>query len=392
MKILFVHEVSWYNKVVYEMHDIPELLSLRGHDVHFLDFDEGLRHATWRTVTSIESRAHTGSKVTVTTPPRLLPGFLGRLLAVFLQPLIFLRLLRRLQPNLVVTYSIPTSGWQITLFCNLLKIPIVVRSIDVSHELRPSRLKPLVKWAERLVYSRATFVCTHNEPLRQYVISLGATDSASSVIYPGVDSTRFRPAPPRADLRAELGIRESDKVLLFMGTLFRFSGLVELLFELKPAMMRDPSLKLLILGDGEDAPRIRRTVSDNELIDQVIMTGRIEYDSLGDYLRVAHVALLPFKQNLVTDYALPGKVLQYLACGLPTVATPLKGLGSVVPQGDGVVYESAPNLFAEEAVTLANDVSRRGDISRRGLDLIAQLFDWQRQLTAIEALFNRYAR
>ena len=37
MKILFIHEVGWFNKVIYEMHDFPELLSLKGHEVHFKD-------------------------------------------------------------------------------------------------------------------------------------------------------------------------------------------------------------------------------------------------------------------------------------------------------------------------------------------------------------------
>jgi len=29
------------------MHDFPELLSLNGHEVHFLDFDEGKPRARW---------------------------------------------------------------------------------------------------------------------------------------------------------------------------------------------------------------------------------------------------------------------------------------------------------------------------------------------------------
>ena len=40
MKILFVHEVNWRTKVVYEVHDYPELLSLAGHEVVFIDFPE----------------------------------------------------------------------------------------------------------------------------------------------------------------------------------------------------------------------------------------------------------------------------------------------------------------------------------------------------------------
>ena len=392
MRILFVHEVSWYNKVVFEMHDIPELLSLRGHDVYFLDFDEGRQHAKWRLRTSVESRAHPGSRVTVVTPPRIFPGILGRLFAVLLQPLVFLLLLKRIQPNVVVTYSIPTSGWQVTLLCNLRKIPVIVRSIDVSHELRPSRLKILVKWSESLVYSRADFVSTHNEPLRQYVISLGASETSSSVIHPGVDFRRFQPTPPRVELRDSLGIQESDKVLLFMGTLFRFSGVTELLYELKSAFSRDQSLKFLILGDGEDADRIATTVAQEALRQQVVMTGKIDYDSLGDYLRLAHVALLPFKPDTVTHFALPGKVLQYLAAGLPTVATPLRGLCSLVPHDYGIVYAPTTKLLAEEAVKLASDRNRQQEIAQRGLELMLELCDWEKQIDAFEYLLKRYAR
>ena len=41
MKILFVHEVNWRKKPIYEIHDYPELLSLRGHEISFIDFPEG---------------------------------------------------------------------------------------------------------------------------------------------------------------------------------------------------------------------------------------------------------------------------------------------------------------------------------------------------------------
>jgi hypothetical protein len=63
MKILFVHEVSWFSKVVYEIHDFPELLSLSGNDVSFLEFEEHKPGARWKSVESIESRSHSGSTV-----------------------------------------------------------------------------------------------------------------------------------------------------------------------------------------------------------------------------------------------------------------------------------------------------------------------------------------
>ena len=113
MKILFVHEVSWFSKVVYEIHDFPELLSLQGNEVHFLEFEENNSRTHWRSVNSVETRSHAGSKVDVISPPHLFAGILRRLAAVVIQPIVFIRLLKKIGPDVVVTYSIPTSGWQV---------------------------------------------------------------------------------------------------------------------------------------------------------------------------------------------------------------------------------------------------------------------------------------
>jgi glycosyltransferase involved in cell wall biosynthesis len=386
MKILFVHEVSWFNKVVYEMHDFPELLSLNGHEVHFLDFDEGKPRARWKPLTTIESRAHKGSRVSVTTPPRFLPGIFGRLLATIIQPLVFIQLVKQIKPDVVVTYSIPTSGWQITNICNRKNIPIVARVIDIPHVLRETLFKPLVKWSEQYVFRNASFVSTHNEALRQYCIGLGATPTKSSVIYPGIDVTRFFPAPPQNDLQIKVGIQPTNKVLLFMGTIFRFSGLVELLTELAPAFCLDKSLKLLVLGDGEDFNRLHQLVITLDLQDQVIMPGRIEYDLLSDYLRLGHVALLPFKQELVTHGALPGKVLQYLACGLPTISTPLDGLQSMIPPNQGILYANDSQEMANMAIDLVSNPQNRQALSELGVSSMSDLCNWKVQLFYFESI------
>ena len=392
MKILFVHEVSWFNKVVYEMHDFPELLSLSGHEVHFLDFDEGKPRARWKPITTIESRAHKGSQVSVTTPPRFLPGILGRLLATLIQPLVFIQLIKRIKPDVVVTYSIPTSGWQITNICNRNNIPIVARVIDIPHVLRETHFKPLVKWSEKYVFRKASFVSTHNEALRQYCIGLGAAPDKSSVIYPGIDMSRFFPAPPRQDLLTKVGIQPTDKVLLFMGTIFRFSGLVELLTELAPALRLDKSIKFLILGDGEDFNRLHQLAITLGLQNQVLMSGRIEYDLLADYLRLGHVALLPFKQELVTHGALPGKVLQYLACGLPTIATPLDGLQSMIPPNKGILYANDSQEMANMAIDLVSKPDQQHQLATFGLDLMTRHCNWAAQLQSFEQMIASFQR
>ena len=389
MKILFVHEVSWFSKVVYEIHDFPELLSLSGNDVSFLEFEEHSPGARWKSVESIESRSHSGSTVNVISPPHVFSGLIRRLAATIIQPLTFIKLLKRIQPDVVVTYSIPTSGWQVVSICRRREIPVMVRAIDVSHKLRKSRFETAIKKAERFVYSNADHVCANNEALRQYCISLGASPDRSSVIYPGIDMTRFYPDQPRQDLQDELGIKPTDSVLLFMGTIFRFSGLTEILADLGPALHNNPSLKFLILGEGEDFIPLQRLVESLGLQHQVIMPGRIEYDILADYLRLGHVALLPFRPELVTHCALPGKVLQYLACGLPTIATPLNGLQSMIAPNQGVLYANNLKEMAVMAEQLSSDSQHRNLLSTKGIELMNSHCDWQLQLRLFEELLGR---
>ncbi len=39
MNILFIHEVDWINKVVFDIHSLAEALSLLGHRVFAIDYE-----------------------------------------------------------------------------------------------------------------------------------------------------------------------------------------------------------------------------------------------------------------------------------------------------------------------------------------------------------------
>ena len=119
------------------------------------------------------------------------------------------------------------------------------------------------------------------------------------------------------------------------------------------------------------------------------MPGRIEYDDLADYLHLGDVALLPFNPGIVTHNALPGKVLQYLACGLPTIATPVHGLTSMIPQGQGVIYVNDYSEMATAAISLVEDTNQQKLISERGLVSLTQHCDWNSQISKFENLLER---
>ena len=385
MKILFVHEVSWHKKVVYEIHDFPELLALRGHDVSFLEYDEDkgkIEHEGWNlqrkilSSVSLNSRAHPGSEVRVITPRRFLPGIFGRLLAVVLHPYVIYKELKNNRPDVIVLYAIPTNGWQTTLLAKRMKIPVIFRAIDISHQIRKTLFSPIIVLAEKIVYRNATHISTHNYAMKEYLASYGCELDRISVLLPGVDLERFSPQDPSPKLQQRLGIGASEQVIIFMGTIFRFAGVVDFIEEASEFLRKKPSIKFLILGDGEDFGRVKQSVEELGLSNQVVTPGRISYDELAGHLCLGSVAILPFLKESVTDFALPGKVAQYLSCGLPTVSIKLKGLESVIPEGCGITYQPDIKQLTKTTLNLLGDLKAREDFGIKGRQFTLEHCNW----------------
>ena len=399
MKILFVHEVSWRKKVVYEIHDFSELLSLQGHDVSFLEYDEDEGNITSQPVqltkglfrsTSTMSRGHVDSQVRVITPKRFLPGMFGRILAVLLHPISIWHELKHNRPDVVVLYGIPTNGWQAVLICRHFKVPVLLRAIDVSHQLRKTALSALIQMAEKFVYKNVNEVSANNAALAKYVNKTREANSPIDVLLPGVDLQKFIPAGKPSDLMKKYQINEQDKVILFMGTLFRFSGLYELIQSAAGVLHEDPQLKMLIIGDGEDRQRINAKIGELQLEDKVICVGRIEYDDLPSYLLLGDVAVLPFLQMAVTEYAFPGKVLQYLSVGLPTISVHLEGLESTFPPESGFVFVSSAEEMMSQCIEILNNKELHSSLSILGRRRMEEMCNWDTQVAkffgALEAL------
>ena len=393
MKILFVHEVSWQKKVTYEIHDYPELLQLRGHEVSFIEYDEestislpkskSTKIHFWGTE-SICSRAHVGSRVRVVTPWRIFPSLFGRLFAVFFHPLIILRELIFNRPDVITIYSVPTNGWQTVLLARIFRIPTLFRAIDVPHAIRSTKFSYLIQIAERFVYKNVDRLSTHNHAMVNYLVRQKADANSITVTIPGVDLIHYSPQEPNKQLQCELEIKDNDKVIVFMGTLFQFCGVYEFLLQAYSHLENSNSIKLLIIGDGEDKDRITKTVERLGLENKVIFAGRVEHENLPEYLSLGTVAILPFLNIETTQFALPWKISQYMACGLPIFSTKLEGLCSVIASTDGVVYSDSITELVDQVFVQIEDADLIIEYSKTCRNSISKKADWASLIVSFE--------
>jgi len=385
LRILFLHEVNYLEKPIFEMHEFPEYLALRGHQIGFVHFPEGWTNkqvAEQGFKSEINGRAANEAKITLYTPQNAAGTLLGRLKTALTFRSAFREVLADFRPDVVVSFSVPTSGWQALDVSRKAGIPYVFRALDVSHKIRKNLFSPLIKLAEKFVYKNATYVSANNPAMADYCISMGARREGVSVDLPPLDLSHFKNASSfRSEYRKKLGFSESDQVITYMGSFFYFSGLPEVLGEF--AKTENENLKLLLIGGGEQEQELRNLAEELGISERVKFAGFVGFADLPKYLGATDVAINSMHRTLVSNAAFPNKVLQYMASGLPVVSTDLDGLRKTFGQFPGLSLVSSPAEVISKACELMNNPNLQ-DIGRQNQTEVAKIFSREGAVDAFE--------
>lgn len=386
MRILFLHEVGYLEKPIFEMHEFPEHLAARGHEIGFCDFSEmsGASQSA-RTETLVGGRVLDDVKIRLFSQKSVAQGIVGRLIAVFLFPRFFDKVLSDFNPEVVVSYAVPTSGWQALLMCKRAGIPFVFRALDVSHKIRRTSLSALVKAAERFVYKGSTWVSCNNPAMQSYCVTMGASPAKSSVELPPLDLAHFLlSGGDKQSFLRKLGLSKDSSIIVYMGSFFYFSGLDRVLERLS-SLTSKPSL--ILVGGGDQESELKELVKNRNLEEHVRFTGFVAFEDLPGYLSIADVAINPMLPSLVAHAALPNKVLQYMAAGLPVVSTSLNGLSALFPAADGLTLVSSPEEVLEKSISIATRASR-SQMGQANRKLVEKIFAREKTVDAFENLLE----
>jgi len=195
----------------------------------------------------------------------------------------------------------------------------------------------------------------------------GVQEDKLSVIYNG---TGTEPCDvDRATLRAELGLKEEDKVVLGMARLERGKNFAALVQWFGEVINQVPAAKLVIVGSGPEKRHLVDEVRELGLGEPIIFVDA--ETTIRKYLEIADVFCTP-------TVARGMAVLEAMAASLPVVGIEPLGEPRVVQQGvtGYVIPKNDGKLFAEKLVHLLTnpEIARRFGVAgkRRALRQFSQ--------------------
>jgi glycosyltransferase involved in cell wall biosynthesis len=368
MKILLVQDTDWLSRNIHQHHHVGERLSLRGHELLVIDHD-----VTWRwhdkqklfsrrQVFDGVSKVVPDARVTVIRPGILRVPFLVYVSMLFTYGREISAQLRKSPPDVIIGMYILTSYLALKA-SKRYGIPFVFEVLEPYSEMIPSKvLRPIGKLIAKTIYKGADRVVVINEGLREHAIRMGAHPETTCVIRAGVDKELFGSHVDGKTVRLQFEIAEHEKALLFMGWLYHFSGLKELLAELAKLRREDLGVKVLIVGDGDAFEELQRMRTDLGLEDYVTLTGKQPYERMPEFIAAADLCLLPAYNNKIMHNIVPIKMYEYMAMGKPVIATRLPGIMTEFGSDNGVLWIERP----EDALGKALEIIKAGTIETHG--------------------------
>lgn len=199
----------------------------------------------------------------------------------------------------------------------------------------------------------------------------------------GIETVEFARSRTIAEAKAALGMSAGEFLIGAVGRLSPEKGFHLLIRSVKSLRDAGHPVRLLIVGEGDDRPRLEGLRAELGLADCVSLPGW-RSDVRGDFEAMDLFALSSLREGL------PNVVLESMALGVPCVATRIAGVpkliehgvsGELVPPGDA-------SALTAGILRLLNDSDLRLRYAEAGRAAIVARYDFARRIASLAHAYD----
>ncbi|MBF0523933.1 MAG: glycosyltransferase family 4 protein [Deltaproteobacteria bacterium] len=160
---------------------------------------------------------------------------------------------------------------------------------------------------------------------------------------------------------------------LYVGSLYKTSDL-DLALE---AMTYCPGIKLVVAGDGPLKGMYQDLAVKLGLGSRVEFLGAVPWPRIPDLIRTATVGLLPMRDNRANQCRSPVKLGEYMAAGLPVVASPVGIVPDWISHGHNGLLADTPQEMGQAVARICEDARLARSLGRMARESVEQAHLWR---------------
>ncbi|WP_414526854.1 glycosyltransferase [Nodularia chucula] len=272
------------------------------------------------------------------------------------------------------------------VFCGHIKLAVLIKSICQPLGIPYTVLtygkevwEPL-KNSEREALASADAIWTISRYSRDRACVANGLDVQKVKMLPcAIDRNQFTPGAKQPELVEKYGL-SGTKVLMTVARLWSgdiYKGVDVTIRALPQIAEVFPQVKYLVIGRGDDQPRLAQLAADLGVSDRVVFAGFIPTAELMAHYRLADAYIMPSQEGFGIVY------LEAMSCGVPVLSG--NDDGSADPLQDGKLGWRVPHRDSEAVATACIEILQGNDQRCQGEWLRSQAI----ALFGIEALQQR---
>lgn len=201
-------------------------------------------------------------------------------------------------------------------------------------------------------------------------------------IPPGVDSNIFKLTANKVREKYNL---HGNKLLLFVGRFVPLKNLPFLLKTFAKIAKEDSKVRLVMVGEGPLAGKIKQLSRKLKLSRRVIFTGKITNKELPQYYSAADIFVMP---SVYDNF--PNSILEAMSCELPIVATNVGGISMQVQDGENGFLVESGNIeqFKGAIITLLDNSSLSIEMGKRNRELVKKKYSWSTSAQKLKDIYD----
>lgn len=164
-----------------------------------------------------------------------------------------------------------------------------------------------------------------------------------------------------------------DFTLCYPGTLSWHQGVDLILSAMAVLKDKVPQLKLIVFGDGPERAALNEMIERLSLENRVSMSSGVAIEKIAEAMACVQLGVEPKRKSTFGDEALSTKILEFMAMGVPVVASETT-INRRYFSDDEVEYFRSEDVkdLADAINRMVNDWQRRKTLEARGREFVQQ--------------------
>lgn len=296
--------------------------------------------------------------------------------------------------DIIFVYSPPLSlgilGWQLKKYFRA-KLIVNIQDIFPQNAIDLGIIKDPLTTAffermEKKVYQKADFITVHSDGNRKFLLEKKEIDSAKIKVIPNwIDFNLFEKTSDERKFQKKWNL-ENKFILLFAGILGPSQGIDNIISGAKD-LKNEKEIAFLLVGDGAEKPKI---IEKAKFLSNIFIKDFVDRKNYPQLVKEADVGLLCLSEKNKTP-VVPGKILGYMAAGLPVLAVLNKesdGHKIIQDSKCGIsVLPGDKEAFVSAVLKLKNNKNLREEMGQNGLNYLKTHFSKKIAVDQHEKLF-----